>query len=118
MTMQNDFLLDLLETDEQGLRGIFQNFGIGRGRSLDEQRIGASLFQPVFNQFLGQITEEISAGGAPSTKFRDFVSGAGNFDFDRELLRSNDRSFSNAGVLGRAGTSFDFGQSPQQFRGF
>ena len=114
MTMSNDFLLDLFETDEQGLRGIFQNFGIGGNRSGNEQRIGTSLFQPAFNKFLGQITNELDTQGAPQTKFRDFVRDKSTFNFDREMLKSRDFSFSNANVLGRAGTTFDFGQNQQQ----
>ena len=116
-TQSNDFLLDILETDEQGLRGIFQNFGIGQGRSQNEQRIGNSLFQPIFGSFLGQIANELqqgagSEGGPELSNFRNFVGQ--NFDFDRSLLQSNDRSFSNQNVLGRAGTQFDFGQQGQQ----
>jgi hypothetical protein len=117
MTMSNDFLLDLFETDEQGLRGIFQNFGVGQNRTGAQQKIGTSLFQPVFNKFLGQITNELDTGGAPQTKFRDFVQDKGMFNFDRELLKSTDRSFSDAGVLGSGGTQFNFGQS-QQRQGF
>ena len=118
MTMSNDFLLDLFETDEQGLRGIFQNFGIGQNRSGNEQRIGTSLFQPAFKKFLGKLTNELDTQGAPQTKFRDFIGNQSSFNFDRELLKSSDRSFSDAGVLGRAGTTFDFGQSRQQPRGY
>jgi len=116
----NDFLLDLFETDEQGLRGIFQNFGVGGGKSSDETRISNSMFQPLFSKFLGQHVGEMRnlQPDANVTKFRDFVGNKSSFNFDKELLKSNDRSFSDASVLGRAGTSFDFGQSQQQPRGF
>ena len=119
MTMSNDFLLDLFETDEQGLRGIFQNFGVGQNRSANETRLSQSMFQPLFSQFLGQHVNEMSnlQPQGNVTKFRDFVGNQSKFNFDRELLKSTDRSFSDAGVLGRSGTTFDFGQSQQQ-RGY
>lgn len=117
--MDNDFLLDLFETDEQGLRGIFQNFGVGGGRSANETRISQSMFQPLFSQFLGQHVKELGnlQPDQNVTKFRDFVGNKQFFNFDRELLKSNDRTFGNQNVLGRGGTAFDFGQS-QQRQGF
>ena len=117
MTNQNnDFLLDLFETDEQGLRGIFQNFGVGAGRSTRATRISQSMFQPLFNQFLGKHVGEMSnlSPDKNVTKFRDFVGNQSTFNFDKEALKSTDRSFSDASVLGRAGTMFDFGQGKSQ----
>ena len=109
-----DFLLDVLEGTDRGERGIFQQFGIGSGRSISDQRAGEALFQPVFNRFLGDLAGQISRGETPGG-FRQFLQ-SNNFDFDRELLRSNTGQ-SNQNVLGRAGTMFDFGQTRPQ-RGF
>ena len=116
---EDNFLLNILEADPQGLRGIFQQFGIGQGRSTQENKFGQTLFQPFFNQFLGGITKEISETGRASegNTFRNFLGQ--NFDFNREFLKGSGSGFSNSNVLGRGSTQFDFGQSrPQGFGGF
>ena len=116
MTMSNsDFLLDIFEGTDRGERGIFQQFGIGSDRSREEQRAGQGLFQPIFNNFLGDLAGQIGRGETP-TGFRQFLQN-NNFNFDRELLQTNTGQ-SNQSVLGRAGTTFDFGQAASnQFGG-
>ena len=115
MTQDNrDFLLDLFEGTDRGERGIFQQFGIGSGRSTQEQAAGQSLFQPAFSQFLGDLTSQIQNNEIP-TGFRQFLT-SNKFNFDKELLKTN-TGFSNSNVLGRAGTQFNFGQGQQQ-RGY
>ena len=114
MTQENrDFLLDLFEGTDRGERGIFQEYGIGSGRSAQEQAGGQSLFQPIFSQFLGDLTNQIKTGETP-TGFRQFLT-SNRFNFDKELMKINTGA-SNSNVLGRAGTQFDFGQAKQ--RGF
>tara|TARA_Y100000593_G_scaffold46240_1_gene87887 strand:- start:19675 stop:20016 length:342 start_codon:yes stop_codon:yes gene_type:complete len=113
--MQNDFLLSILEQQEAGRRGIFEQFGVGPNRRASERRSASSLFQPAFNQFLGQLAGEIG-GGQPMSTFKDFLQG-GQFNIDRELLRTPSTSFtSNQNILGQAPTQFDFGQ--QRVQGF
>ena len=74
---------------------------------------GQSLFQPIFSQFLGDLTNQIKTGETP-TGFRQFLT-SNRFNFDKELMKINTGA-SNSNVLGRAGTQFDFGQAKQ--RGF
>ena len=109
-----DFLLGIFEQDEQGKRGIFQQFGIGQGRSALENEFGQTLFQPLFNRYLGGLAGEL---GDPSntqmTSFKKFTQNPANFDFNREFVRGSGSAFSNERMLGRSGTQFDFGQSNQ-----
>ena len=116
MTMSpEDFLLGVFEQDEQGKRGIFQNFGIGQGRSALEQDFGQTLFQPMFNRYLGGLASELDdPEGGKLTSFKQFIENPMNFNFEREFLKGSGTGFSNQAQLGRGGTQFDFGQSRQQ----
>ena len=116
MTMSpEDFLLGLFEEDEQGKRGIFQHFGIGQGRSALEQDFGQTLFQPLFNRYLGGLASELAEpGGGKMTSFKQFTQNPANFNFDREFVKGSGTAFSNQAQLGRGGTQFDFGQAKQQ----
>tara|TARA_R100001143_G_C3330975_1_gene119421 strand:- start:312 stop:662 length:351 start_codon:yes stop_codon:yes gene_type:complete len=112
-----DFPFGDLEATELGRRGLFEELLGNKGFTGTQRQQATNLFQPIFGQFLGQITGELRSGGRENTTFEDFIQG---FDFDRESVRNN--SFAGASdqqFLGRGGTQFDFGQErPQSFGGF
>ena len=75
--------LDLLEGDPEGERLLFQTRLADLNVSPVQSRQLQGLFQPFFNQFLGQIGQQISRGQTPQT----FRQALAEFDPRRELLR-------------------------------
>lgn len=76
-------LFDFLEEEPLGRRVIFQS-QIPGGLGFGQQQQLSSLFEPTFNQFLGQIGQELQQG-QPQTSFRDFLQR--RFTPQRELAR-------------------------------
>ncbi len=95
MTMQN-FGVDplVLEESDLGIQALFQSFIPQGANQIQQQQLG-SLFQPTFNQFLGQIGNQVRQGGAPTLTFSQFLED--NFNPQRALLRTNRRSSAGGG---------------------
>ena len=77
MTMQNfnpAIFDDFFETDDLGRRALFQS-SLPQGLSQGQQNQASGLFQPVFNQYLGNLGRSLRAGERPQS-FADFAPGA------------------------------------------
>lgn len=96
MTMQNTspFSLDMFEGIGQGDRLIFESFLPTNTNPVQRNQF-SSLFQPTFNQFLGQLGSQIRQGKAPTLTFTDFLKG--QFNPQRALLRQTNAQGVNAG---------------------
>ena len=120
MTSENTFGFPFgdLEASEMGRRGLFEELLGNKGFTGSKRKQASNLFEPIFGEFLGQVTSELRNNSQQNTTFDDFI---GNFDFDRESVRNNNfAGASDQGFLGRGQTQFDFGQERQQqgFGGF
>lgn len=86
MTMQPFPFLDLdeLEGSELGQRTLFQSILPQNANPFQRQMFG-EMFNPTFNQFLGQLGAQVRQGQAPTLTFNKFLSE--QFDPQRALLR-------------------------------
>lgn len=101
MTMQNIFG-DVFEQDPLGRQALFQS-ALPQNANPFQQQLFGQLFEPTFNEYLGQLGAQVRAGEAPSLRFTDFLNQ--QFDPQRALLRLP--QFGQGGGFGR--TVFNFG---------
>lgn len=104
MTMQPFPFLDPneLEATDLGRQTLFNSFLPGNANPFQQQLFG-QLFEPTFNQFLGQLGSQIKSGQAPTLTFNNFLNE--QFNPQRALLRLPD--FGKGGGFGP--TLFNFG---------
>ena len=62
------------------------------GRSPNQRRYFQDAFQNIFNQYLGQLGQQIQGGGQPNLQFTDFIR---DFDFNQSFanLDPGERGF-------------------------
>src|SRR3990167_2555011 len=83
MTNQNIFG-DVFEQDPIGRQALFQA-QLPQNANPFQQQLFGQLFEPTFNQFLGQLGAQVQSGQAPSLRYTDFLRD--QFDPQRALLR-------------------------------
>lgn len=76
---------DVLEESDLGLQSLFEALAplrLNRG----QQRQYSALFQPTFNQFLGQFGRDVLGGGiGPQNTFKNYLQN--QFNPQRQLLQ-------------------------------
>lgn len=102
MTMQDTIFGDLFEQDPLGRQALFQSL-LPQNANPFQQQLFGQLFEPTFNQFLGQLGSQVRQGQAPSLSFTQFLNE--QFDPQRALLR-----------LPGAGQGQEFGTTVFNFR--
>ena len=85
----NNIWQEMLETDPLGRQAIFQSF-IPQGYGAAQREQASTLFQPAFNQYLGQFGQQLGQVGRGEreeepTSFTDFISN--QYDFTRNRIR-------------------------------
>jgi hypothetical protein len=85
MTMGNDFWRDILEGDETGRRSLFESFRPGFANTSSQQQTFSGMFPNIFNQFLGQLGQQVRAGQPPALSYTDFLNQQ---DFGRQFRRN------------------------------
>lgn len=103
MTNQN-FFGDVFEQDPLGRRALFESFRPQGLTTPFQQRGFSSMFDQVFNNFLGGLGSQVRGGQAPSNTFADHLA---NLNLGRQTRRFGP---------GGAGSSTSSFTSPVQFR--
>lgn len=99
MVQQNSFFggfVDpfVLEETDLGRQSLFQSF-LPTQANPSQARQFQGLFQPTFNQFLGQLGAQVRQGTAPDLTFTQFLEE--QFNPQRALLRQPNAQGVNAG---------------------
>ena len=84
----------VLEESELGRQALFSSFLPTQANPSQAQQF-QGLFQPTFNQFLGQLGAQVRQGQAPELTFTQFLEE--QFDPQRALLRLPNAQGVNAG---------------------
>ncbi len=86
MTQQPFPFLDINTLEETGLGRsvLFESLRPQRLNAVQRRQF-SSLFQPTFNQFLGQLGQQVRQGQAPTLQFNDFLQN--QFNPQRQLLQ-------------------------------
>lgn len=73
-----------LEGSDLGRQTLFNSF-LPKTANPFQQQLFGQLFEPTFNQFLGQLGAQVKSGQAPTLTFNDYLQNS--FNPQRALLR-------------------------------